>query len=84
MKSHGSEKMNPASKPATKSLISAGIKRAGNPAYADHKPSNKLHEQSAGSKRAGSNVYPDYPDASVSNGFESTSKTGAGSRKGSR
>ena len=34
-------------------LHNVSIKRAGNPSYPDHKPSNKLHEQSAGARRAG-------------------------------
>ena len=66
----------------SKAMHNVGLKRAGNPAYADHKPSNKLHEQSAGAKRQGNNRIQDFPDVTVSNGFESTGRNGSGSRKG--
>ena len=83
MKAH-SEKQNPASKPQTKRMLNAGLDRAGDPAYADHKPSNKLTSQSAGARRRGDNTYPDYPDTTVSNGFESTGNNKSGSKRGSR
>lgn len=79
-----SEKMNPASKPQTKRMLNAGIARAGNPAYPDHKPSDKLSRQSAGAKRHGDNRYPDYPDVTTSNSRESTGHDASGSRKGTR
>jgi hypothetical protein len=79
-----SEKQNPASKPQTKNMLQAGLDRAGNPEYSDHKPSDKLTRQSAGSRRRGDNRYLDHPDGSQSTGFESTGRDGAGSRKGSR
>lgn len=69
---------------STKTLREAGLKRGGNPAYPDHKPSNKFAEQSAGIRRRGDNRIQDFPDVSSSTGFESTGHTWAGSRKGSR
>ena len=33
---HHSEKPNPASKPSTKSMLNAGLKGGGDPAYEDH------------------------------------------------
>ena len=50
-----SEKQNPASKPQTKNMLNAGLKRSGNPAYVDHAPSNKLTSQSSGARRCGDN-----------------------------
>lgn len=79
-----SEKQNPASKPQTKNMLNAGLKRSGNPAYVDHAPSNKLTSQSSGARRCGDNTIQDFPDTSVSNAFESTGKNRAGTRKGSR
>ena len=79
-----SEKQNPASKPQTKRMLNAGLARAGDPSYADYKPSDKLTRQSAGARRRGDNTYAAYPDASKSDGSTSTDHTGAGSRKGSR
>jgi len=83
MKNH-SEKQNAASKPQTKRMLNAGLDRAGDPAYADHKPNQKFRGQSAGIRRQGDNTYPDYPDTSVSNDFESTGTSGAGSKRGRR
>jgi hypothetical protein len=79
-------------KASTKSALSAGMSRAGNPNYPDYpvgsdgnyKSSDKLHGQSAGAQRWGDNRYANYPDASVSNDSESTGKSGAGSTKGTR
>src|SRR5690348_13247654 len=79
-----SEKQNPASKSQTQRMLRAGLERAGRPEYADHKPSNKLTTQSAGARRRGDNTIQDFPDVSVSNDFEATGKSGAGSRRGSR
>jgi hypothetical protein len=79
-----SEKKNPASKPQTERMLKAGLDRAGNPAYADHQPSDKLSRQSAGASRRGDNTISDYPDVSKSDGSESTGKNGAGSKRGSR
>jgi len=81
---HHSEKQNPASKPQTKRMLNVGLNRAGDPTYADHKPSNKLHEQSAGARRAGDNRYLGYPDASKSDGSASTGHDGSGSKRGTR
>jgi hypothetical protein len=83
MKNH-SEKQNPASKPSTKSMLNAGLDRAGDPAYADHKPSDKLTRQSAGARRKGETQYADYPDKPRPSSHESTGNDGAGSRRGSR
>lgn len=83
MKNH-SEKENPASKSQTKRMLNAGLDRAGDPAYPDHKPSNKLHEQSAGAKRQGDNTYLGYPDASKSDDSASTGHDGSGSKRGTR
>ena len=79
-----SEKQTPASKPQTKRMLNAGLARAGNPEYADHASSNKLHEQSAGAKRQGDNAYLGYPDASKSDGSASTGHDGSGSKRGTR
>jgi len=84
MKQTHSEKQNPASKPQTKNMLNVGLKRAGDTSYVDYKPSDKLTRQSAGARRRGENAYAAYPDATTSNGFESTGKTKTGSRKGSR
>lgn len=69
---------------SSKTLREAGLKRGGNPAYPDHKPSDKLHNQSAGAKRAGDNRIQDFPDVTTSNDFQSTGNNWAGTRKGSR
>jgi hypothetical protein len=79
-----SEKLNPASKPRTKNMLKVGLKRAGDASYRDHKPSDKLHEQSAGAQRKGDNRYLNYPDVSKSDDSASTDHTGAGSRKARR
>lgn len=81
---HHSEKQNPASKPQTKNMLNAGLKRSGDPAYTDHASSDKLTRQSAGARRRGDNTIQDFPDTSVSNSFESTGKSGAGSKRGTR
>jgi len=81
---HHSEKANPASKPSTKTMLNAGLKRGCDPAYEDHKPSDKLTSQSAGARRKGETQYQDYPDKSTSNGFEVTGSNGSGSKRGSR
>jgi hypothetical protein len=75
-----------------KKSTNPGLARAGKPEFADAPinangefvPSQKLTSQSAGAKRAGDNRIQDFPDVTTSNGFESTGKSGAGSRKGSR
>jgi hypothetical protein len=83
MKNH-SEKANPASKPSTKSMLNAGLSRANDSSYADHKPSTKLTQQSAGARRKGETQYADYPNKPVSNDFEATGTSRAGSKRGSR
>jgi hypothetical protein len=83
MKAH-SEKTNRGSKPQTQRMLRAGLERAGRTEYSHHAPSDKFQKQSAGLRRRGDNTIADYPDTSLSNGFESTGKSGAGSRKGSR
>jgi len=83
MKAH-SEKQHPASKPQTKRMLNAGLDRAGDPVYADHKQSDKLTRQSAGARRRGETQYTDRPDQPVSTDFEATGTSGAGSKRGSR
>jgi hypothetical protein len=83
MKNH-SEKANAASKPQTKRMLNAGLDRAGDPAYPDHKPSDKLTRQSAGARRRGETQYADYPDKPMPSSHESTGSNWAGSKKGSR
>jgi hypothetical protein len=83
MKNH-SEKANPASKPSTKSMLNAGLKRGGDPAYEDHKPSDKLTRQSAGARRRGDTQYADRPDKPMPGDHESTGSDWSGSKHGSR
>lgn len=68
----------------SKQMHQTGLKRAGNPAYADHKPLAKLTEQSAGARRRGDKRIQDFPDVTKSTDFESTGNNWAGSRKGTR
>ena len=78
------KKIRPPS-PQTKRMLNAALDRAGDPAYPDHKPSNKLHEQSAGAKRQGDNTYLGYPDARASqDDSASTGHDGSGSKRGTR
>ena len=60
-----------------------GVNRAGTTVIPDHKPSQKLHNQSAGAQRQGDTKYAAYPNAHDPSGdkFESTGHSGAGSRK---
>ena len=91
MKSH-SEKQNPGSKPATKSLLRAGLDRAGSPQFADapissnneYIPSDKFQGQSASLQRRGETQYADYLGKPTSDNRESTGTNWAGSKKGSR
>ena len=91
MKPH-SEKSNPANKPATKSLLRAGLDRAGRPDHADARissaneyvQSNKFQTQSASLKRRGETQYTDRPDKPMPGSYESTGHDGSHSRKGTR
>jgi hypothetical protein len=91
MKAH-SEKQNPASKPSTKSMLRAGLDRAGRPDHADapingnneYVPSNKFQQQSASLQRRGETRYADYPDKPMPSSHESTGNNWAGSKRGSR
>jgi hypothetical protein len=74
-------------KPSAKSarLHAIGLNRAGKPAWADNKPSNKLSQQSAAcSQRGEDNNQGIEGRAPTSREFESTGQDGAGSKAGSR
>jgi hypothetical protein len=69
----------------TSKNYSIGSKRAGKPAWADNKPSNKLHAQSRSAQNPNNNkVGANNSEGGPGAGFQSTGQDGNGSCDGTR